>query len=58
VLLNNAHEGWENDAGLPNEEESPIGVCDLTQFEPLLDRAVGFKRFLARLAKQAKAIGC
>jgi len=48
----------ENDAGLPNEEESPIGVCDLTQFEPLLDRAVGFKRFLARLAKQAKAIGC
>jgi hypothetical protein len=21
-------EGWENDAGLPNEEESPIGVGD------------------------------
>ena len=22
------HEGWENDAGLPNEEEDPVGVGD------------------------------
>jgi hypothetical protein len=28
VRDNSVHEGWENDAGLPNEEENPVGVGD------------------------------
>ena len=40
---------YENEARLPNEEENPVGVTRLTQFEPaLLERALNFKRFLIR----------